>query len=39
VTEDFVGASGPKYMPDGRNVVYNFAWVQYLNGELVPYEP
>jgi len=39
VTESFVGASGPKYMPDGRNVVYDFAWVQYMNGELVPYEP
>jgi branched-chain amino acid transport system substrate-binding protein len=39
VTEDFIGASGPKAMPNGKNVIYNFSWVQFINGELVPFEP
>jgi ABC-type branched-subunit amino acid transport system substrate-binding protein len=39
VTKDFVGASGPKYMPGGQNVVYDFSWVRFVDGELVPFEP
>jgi len=39
VAEDYVGASGPKAMPNGKNVIYNFSWVQFIDGEVVPFNP